>query len=579
MISLKEGLTKLGFGNMNINEIYGNFTAIRVSQFQDYYDLRATGVADPQTVELLNEIVDTPFQEGESHSSVSTLKEKLKRIGFGGMNINEAYGSYTAKRVSEFQSLYGLKANGIVDPVTESHIDQIYNSPYQNGKEHEDMIKFKEMLNKIGYGYINVNETFGSFSEQKVKEFQGDMELPVSGILDKLTIEKLTEVFERKIIYYETPYDTTVNEQLNLQLGLSTPPQTDLYSSSHGYILTDNLNFEQNGSITGSGVNVRSAPDTTKNNVEYTLARGTTFEYIKNVTGTSVGGNTEWYEIKYKGKTLYVHNSLASKKSLSATVKAVSNIYESKRTDSHTYYRLSSGSSVTVVSKGSTWTEINGRTWRNAKRNDVLQYLDPQKQDDFQHLLLSSSPNVSSSQINRVLDGKGVLDGEGSAFIEASKKHEVNEIYLISHALLETGHGTSDLAKGIEVGENSSGNPVLVNSSNRSDLTNVEEVYNMFGIGAYDGSAKRDGAIRAYKEGWDSVDKAIIGGAKFIGESYIHNQNQQNTLYKMRWNPSAPGYPQYATDMGWAAKQVSNIKSMYDKLDNPILVFDIPKYR
>ena len=47
-----------------------------------------------------------------------------------------------------------------------------------------------------------------------------------------------------------------------------------------------------------------------------------------------------------------------------------------------------------------------------------------------------------------MLEGKGVLEGQGASFSQAAKKYGINEIYLISHALIETGNGTSDLAKG-----------------------------------------------------------------------------------------------------------------------------------
>jgi len=53
----------------------------------------------------------------------------------------------------------------------------------------------------------------------------------------------------------------------------------------------------------------------------------------------------------------------------------------------------------------------------------------------------------------------------------------------------------------------------------------------------------------------------------------------QNTLYKMRWNPNNPGVHQYATDIGWAAKQVGRIRSLYDLIDTYTLSFDIPRYK
>src|SRR5699024_6794819 len=153
------------------------------------------------------------------------------------------------------------------------------------------------------------------------------------------------------------------------------------------------------------------------------------------------------------------------------------------------------------------------------------------------------------------------------------------EVYLISHALLETGHGTSKLAEGIEVGRDKTGDLVVVTSKNKKSLKDIKTSYNMFGIGANDEDPNRLGAIRAYEEGWFTPKDAVIGGAKFVGERYVHNDYKQNTLYKMRWNPANPGYPQYATDIGWAVKQVTQIKEMYGKLKSATLHFDIPKYK
>jgi len=140
--------------------------------------------------------------------------------------------------------------------------------------------------------------------------------------------------------------------------------------------------------------------------------------------------------------------------------------------------------------------------------------------------------------------------------------YNVNEVYLIAHALLETGKGTSQLATGVKV--------------------NGKTVYNMYGIGAYDGTALASGAQHAYNAGWFTPEAAIIGGAKFIAQGYIGAG--QDTLYKMRWNPSSAvmnGYAshQYATDIGWAAKQVNQIHNLYNLIDSYTLVLDIPTYQ
>ncbi|MBL3611989.1 hypothetical protein JMN16_02755, partial [Bacillus sp. RHFS18] len=82
----------------------------------------------------------------------------------------------------------------------------------------------------------------------------------------------------------------------------------------------------------------------------------------------------------------------------------------------------------------------------------------------------------------------------------------------------------------------------------------------------------------AYNQGWFTPEAAIIGGAQFIGASYIHNPSyEQDTLYKMRWSPAAAH--QYATDIGWAYKQVNRMYSLYSLLDDYTLYYDVPVYK
>lgn len=177
----------------------------------------------------------------------------------------------------------------------------------------------------------------------------------------------------------------------------------------------------------------------------------------------------------------------------------------------------------------------------------------------YQFLDLSKSNNVSEEVLNEYLEDKGVLRGMGAAFIEAAREYNVSEVYLIAHACLESGNGTSRLARGIEV--------------------NGMTVYNLYGINAYDNMEESSGSNRAYQEGWTSVEKAIIGGAGWISEHYINSsEGRQNTLYKMRWNPENPGYHEYATDITWAVKQAVSIEKIFSSFADARLSFDIPVY-
>ena len=208
------------------------------------------------------------------------------------------------------------------------------------------------------------------------------------------------------------------------------------------------------------------------------------------------------------------------------------------------------------------------KIWRNggmsyATESETAEYMNPNSfytdAYKYQFLDLSKPNNVSEETLNNYLADKGVMKGMGAAFIEAATEYNVSEVYLVAHACLESGNGTSQLATGVEV--------------------NGTTVYNLFGIGAYDANPVGNGSQRAYSQGWTSVEAAIKGGAKWISENYVNSSDgRQNTLYKMLWNPENPGTHQYATDIGWAVKQAVSIEKIFSSFTDATLSFDVPVY-
>ncbi|RIM77391.1 autolysin [Staphylococcus xylosus] len=208
--------------------------------------------------------------------------------------------------------------------------------------------------------------------------------------------------------------------------------------------------------------------------------------------------------------------------------------------------------------------------WEDATASEIKNAMDSSKlikneTQKYQFLRLDKTQNIDAADLDKLLVGKGILEGQGAAFSQAAQTYDINEVYLISHALLETGNGTSKLANGGDVVDNK----VVTDGPNK--------YYNMFGIGAVDSDAVKQGFITAKNNGWNTVKKAIIGGAKFISESYI--DKGQNTLYKMRWNPENPGVHQYATDVAWASHNATRIKGFYDSMDKLGKYFDVDTYK
>lgn len=186
--------------------------------------------------------------------------------------------------------------------------------------------------------------------------------------------------------------------------------------------------------------------------------------------------------------------------------------------------------------------------WVNPNANMIKYYLNPDNfMDDYgKNLFLeldSYVDDISVDSINALLKGAGDLDGQGQAFLDAGKKYDINPAYLVSHALLETDGGTSALAKGITV--------------------QGKTTYNFFGIKAVDSNVNGGGSSYAYTQGWFTPAAGIDGGAQYIAAQYIKNATtNQNTLYKMRWNPENPATHQYASDISWQIKILKNMDTL-----------------
>ncbi|HCY8373240.1 TPA: glucosaminidase domain-containing protein [Staphylococcus aureus] len=201
--------------------------------------------------------------------------------------------------------------------------------------------------------------------------------------------------------------------------------------------------------------------------------------------------------------------------------------------------------------KSYTWGWANATRAQTSSAMNVKRIWESNTQC-YQMLNLGKYQGVSVSALNKILKGKGTLDGQGKAFAEACKKNNINEIYLIAHAFLESGYGTSNFASG------------------------RYGAYNYFGIGAFDNDP--DYAMKfAKNKGWTTPAKAIMGGASFVRKDYINKG--QNTLYRIRWNPKNPATHQYATAIEWCQHQASTIAKLYKQIGLKGIYFIRDKYK
>ncbi|WML24860.1 SH3 domain-containing protein [Neobacillus sp. OS1-33] len=247
-----------------------------------------------------------------------------------------------------------------------------------------------------------------------------------------------------------------------------------------------------------------STPDT-KKKVVGSLPVGNRL-YSSQKVVNSIGKT--WYQITYKGKSLYINSDDVSKSQLAPTKTPVNppvstsngmyylvlddlNMRQSGE-DSTILAVIPNGSSVKSTGKKlNDWYEViyNGKTGYVYKS-----YIKEYKLTDYRFIDLRTQSTVTAKQINdyisKNINGKpSVLVNKGQAFIDAGKKYGVNALYLAAHAIHESGFGTSNISLGKK---------------------------NLFGYGAYDAAP----FVGAYR--FSTVEQCINYVAQKMKADYLN---------------------------------------------------------
>lgn len=196
--------------------------------------------------------------------------------------------------------------------------------------------------------------------------------------------------------------------------------------------------------------------------------------------------------------------------------------------------------------------------------------------------------SVTADQINDFLASTergraGTLAGHGQDVIDAANEAGIDAVYLLAHAIGETGWGTSNLSAGHWWDEHTFNGTTYPGGN----------YYNFFGWGAFDSNAYNSGMNYAQINGWTSVRAALIGGAKVIASGYIYSGRSlngfsdaaQRTLYEMRYDlmytvaTGEKSSHEYATSPTWTAMDSSIMASFYKRYSiHPEYEYIIPVF-
>lgn len=313
---------------------------------------------------------------------------------------------------------------------------------------------------------------------------------------------------------------------------------------------------------------------------------------------TSSSSASQLWTVKYVGGGYFSFYSKVGKGNscLDATNGASSNgtvlqVYGSNGSNAQKFKPVAttgpSHTSLNITLDQMTDYQMKSNPYISVSRATIKKALDPTTysvgQTSYNQFVdLRSYTGLSAGQLNSYIAStssgrSGALYNQGAAFVSAAKTYGINESYLLSHAILESGWGTSQLARGNYYDGRK------INGKTYPKGT----YYNFFGWGAFDSNPLTSGINYAVINGWNTKEKAIAGAAKLISAEYIYRGSYpQPTLYAMKWDYAyssankAYGPHQYATGYSWPTSIAGLMGECYKSANtNPKLIYIVPKYK
>lgn len=188
---MKTKLNWLGYGKSKISAKFGSYFRKQVKRFQSDYQLPVSGMIDKETREKIEVAYTKVYEPGDSNNDIEHQITVFERLGFASEDTYESSSEEMASRITAFQRWFGLEETGLLDSETSTKLNDLLECPLQLGKRNEDIIRLKVNLNRLGYGNIKITSKFGELTEKKLKQFQEHNDLPVNGIADDVTLDKI----------------------------------------------------------------------------------------------------------------------------------------------------------------------------------------------------------------------------------------------------------------------------------------------------------------------------------------------------------------------------------------------------
>jgi peptidoglycan hydrolase-like protein with peptidoglycan-binding domain len=138
-------------------------------------------------------MAEPTLERGSEGLDVKDLQEALIALAFKPGEVDGVFGVLTESAVKSFQSWATVMADGVVGPTTWEKLDDADKSDptLRNGSRGIAVRGLERRLIAAGFGVDDVDGHFGGQTEAAVRAFQERYELPVDGVVDQQTWDRL----------------------------------------------------------------------------------------------------------------------------------------------------------------------------------------------------------------------------------------------------------------------------------------------------------------------------------------------------------------------------------------------------
>lgn len=216
-----------------------------------------------------------------------------------------------------------------------------------------------------------------------------------------------------------------------------------------------------------------------------------------------------------------------------------------------------------------TWVAHDGN-WYVASREVIKYYMDPRNflgsDTVFSFMLQGYDPSKQTEAgVRKIVKGTFLDTDKYVSYIMKAAKETSFSPYVMASKILQ------------EIGRNNGNSPFI-----SGKYPGYEGYYNYFNINATGNSTEekiKKALTYAKNNGWNTREKAIIGGAEFCSDGYI--KKGQNTYYYMDFNIKNPKliWHEYAGAIHDASAKGRILSAAYTGDKSAVVSFSIPVYK